>query len=168
VLGAILIIVYVIACLFLIMVVLLQAGKGGGLGSAFGGAGAGSVFGGRGAATFLTRLTAIMAALFMILSVGISLNLAGGRATVSPEAVLDEEKKQAEDLAKQTAEKEAEEATTPAPSPAPAPEGKASVPEGEAPAEGAAPAPAPEGKAAPAEGAAPAEEVAPAAGAAQP
>lgn len=95
-LGTILIIVYIIACLFLILVVLLQAGKGGGMG-AIGGGGSSTVFGGRGAATFLTRLTGIMAALFMLLSVGISLNMGANRSDVTPEDALEEEIKK-EDL----------------------------------------------------------------------
>lgn len=98
-LGAILVTVYVIACLFLIMVVLLQAGKGGGMGVALGG-GASSVFGGRGAATFLTRLTGVMAGLFMVLSVGLSLHMSGGTKGVNPELALEEEV----DLGKETAE----------------------------------------------------------------
>ena len=62
-------IVYVVVCLFLILVVLLQSGKGGGLGSAFGGGGAGQqIFGGAGAGNLLTRLTAFFAFLFMVLS----------------------------------------------------------------------------------------------------
>lgn len=61
-------IVYVLVCAFLITVVLLQSGKGGGLGSAFGGGGSQTVFGGAGAGNFLTRLTSAAAALFMILS----------------------------------------------------------------------------------------------------
>jgi preprotein translocase subunit SecG len=59
-------IVYVMVCLFLILVVLLQAGKGG-MGAAFGGSSA-TVFGSSGAGNFLTRLTVISAALFMMLS----------------------------------------------------------------------------------------------------
>ena len=51
-------VVHVIVCVFLILVILLQAGKGGGMGGAFGGAGAQTVFGGRGATTFLGKLTA--------------------------------------------------------------------------------------------------------------
>lgn len=98
-LGAILVTVYVIACLFLVLVVLLQAGKGGGMGVALGG-GASSVFGGRGAATFLTRLTGVMAGLFMVLSVGLSLHMAGGTKGVSPELALEEEV----DLGKEAAE----------------------------------------------------------------
>ena len=62
-------IVYVIVCLFLILVVLLQSGKGGGLGSAFGGGASQQIFGGAGAGNLLTRLTAGSAFLFMALSV---------------------------------------------------------------------------------------------------
>ena len=50
-------IVYVLVCLFLILVVLLQQGKGGGMGSAFGGGGSQTVFGGAGATNVLTRAT---------------------------------------------------------------------------------------------------------------
>ncbi len=47
--------------------ILVQAGKGRGLASAFGGSGSGVVFGGRGAGTFLTKLTAILAAVFLVI-----------------------------------------------------------------------------------------------------
>ena len=60
-------ILYVLVCLFLILVVLLQPGRGG-VGGAFGGGGSQTVFGGSGAGNFLTRLTSVSAALFMILS----------------------------------------------------------------------------------------------------
>ena len=62
-------IVYVFVCLFLILVVLLQSGKGGGLGSAFGGGASQQIFGGAGAGNLLTRLTAGFAFAFMALSV---------------------------------------------------------------------------------------------------
>lgn len=58
--------VYVLVCVFLILVVLLQAGKGG-MGAAFGGSSQ-TVFGSSGAGNFLTRLTVISAGLFMLLS----------------------------------------------------------------------------------------------------
>lgn len=58
--------VHFFICSFLILVVLLQAGKGGGMGIAFGGGGSQTVFGSSGAGSFLTRLTAICAALFII------------------------------------------------------------------------------------------------------
>src|SRR5690349_12732764 len=64
-------IVYVVVCVFLILVVLLQAGRGGGMGAAFGGSSQ-TVFGGAGAGNFLTRLTVIMAAAFMLLSATLS------------------------------------------------------------------------------------------------
>ncbi|MEY4578402.1 MAG: hypothetical protein RL701_3105 [Pseudomonadota bacterium] len=60
-------VLYVMVCVFLILVVLLQAGRGG-MGAAFGGGNSQTVFGGSGAGNFLTRLTVISAALFMMLS----------------------------------------------------------------------------------------------------
>ena len=60
-------VVYVLVCVFLILVVLLQAGRGGGMGAAMGGSSQ-TVFGGAGASNFLQRLTVISASLFMILS----------------------------------------------------------------------------------------------------
>jgi preprotein translocase subunit SecG len=60
-------VVYVLVCLFLILVVLLQPGRGG-VGGAFGGGSSQTVFGGSGAGNFLTRLTSVSAALFMLLS----------------------------------------------------------------------------------------------------
>jgi len=61
-------ILHVLVCLFLMLTVLLQQGKGGGMGGAFGGSNAGSVFGGAGASTFLRRLTATAATVFMLTS----------------------------------------------------------------------------------------------------
>jgi preprotein translocase subunit SecG len=63
-------VLYVMVCLFLILVVLLQAGRGG-MGAAFGGSSQ-TVFGGSGAGNFLTRLTVISAALFMMLSAALT------------------------------------------------------------------------------------------------
>jgi preprotein translocase subunit SecG len=71
-LNILLSILHVVACLFLILVVLLQQGRGGGLGSAFGGATTQQVFGGRGAGNLLTRLTTLFAAVFMGTSVGLA------------------------------------------------------------------------------------------------
>ncbi len=72
--------VYVIVCLFLVIVVLLQSGKAADLAGAFGGMGSQTAFGPRGAATMLSKATTIAAALFMLLSiwVGIEQGRSGG------------------------------------------------------------------------------------------
>jgi preprotein translocase subunit SecG len=62
-----LLVLYILVCFFLILVVLLQSGRGGGMGSAFGGTSQ-AVFGGAGAGNILTKFTAVGAALFMLLS----------------------------------------------------------------------------------------------------
>src|SRR3954468_9530009 len=61
-------ILHVIVCLFLMLTVMLQSGKGGGMGAAFGGGNAATVFGGSGASSFLRRLTAGAATIFMLAS----------------------------------------------------------------------------------------------------
>src|SRR5262245_30418645 len=67
--STLLTIVHVIVCLFLMLTVLLQSGKGGGMGAAFGGGSAATVFGGSGASSFLRRLTAGAATVFMLTSI---------------------------------------------------------------------------------------------------
>jgi preprotein translocase subunit SecG len=64
---------HIVACLFLIAVVLLQQGKGQDLASAFGGGGTQTAFGPRGSANVLSRATTILAGLFMVSSLGLSL-----------------------------------------------------------------------------------------------
>jgi preprotein translocase subunit SecG len=60
-------VVHVLAAVFLILIVLLQSGKGASLGASFGGASQ-TVFGASGATSFLTKLTAASAIIFMITS----------------------------------------------------------------------------------------------------
>ena len=67
-------ILHVLVCIFLILIILLQAGKGGGMGAAFGGAGAQTVFGGRGAQTFLGKVTSVSAFIFMLTSLTLAYN----------------------------------------------------------------------------------------------
>jgi preprotein translocase subunit SecG len=62
-----LVIVFILTCFLMIVVILLQAGKGRGLAGTFGGIGSSAVFGGRGAATFLSKTTTILAVLYMSL-----------------------------------------------------------------------------------------------------
>ena len=58
---------HVIVCFALVLIVLLQAGKGAEMGAAFGGASQ-TLFGSSGAMGFLTKLTTIAAVIFMITS----------------------------------------------------------------------------------------------------
>ena len=58
--------VYVLVCFLLLVVVLLQQGKGGDIAAAFGGSGSQAAFGARAGATVLTRATTVLGALFMI------------------------------------------------------------------------------------------------------
>ena len=64
---------HVVACIFLIAVVLLQQGKGQDLASAFGGGGTQTAFGPRGSATVLSRATTILAGLFMVTSLALTI-----------------------------------------------------------------------------------------------
>jgi preprotein translocase subunit SecG len=67
------VVLHVIACLFLIGVVLLQQGKSQDLASAFGGGGTQTAFGPRGSANVLSRATTILAALFMVTSLALTM-----------------------------------------------------------------------------------------------
>ena len=58
--------IYVIVCLTLIMVVLLQQGKGGSMANAFGGGATQAAFGARSGATVLSRATTVCAVLFVV------------------------------------------------------------------------------------------------------
>ena len=69
---------HIVACLFLIGVVLLQQGKGQDLASAFGGGGTQTAFGPRGSANVLSRATTILAALFMVTSLALTVLKPGG------------------------------------------------------------------------------------------
>jgi preprotein translocase subunit SecG len=65
-------VMHVLLCVFMIFVILLQPGKDAGMGAALGGGAATSAFGGRGAVTFLSKITAVCAALFFMTSLGLS------------------------------------------------------------------------------------------------
>ena len=65
-------ILHVIVCFALVMIVLLQAGKGAELGAAFGGASQ-TIFGSAGAMGFLSKLTTVAAIIFMITSLLLAL-----------------------------------------------------------------------------------------------
>jgi preprotein translocase subunit SecG len=58
--------IYVATCLVLMLVVLLQQGKGGDIANAFGGGASQAAFGARSGATVLSRATTVCAVLFML------------------------------------------------------------------------------------------------------
>jgi preprotein translocase subunit SecG len=66
--SIILIIVHIIVCIALILIVLLQTGKGADMGAAFGGGGSQTLFGTTGASTFLSKATTVAAIVFMLTS----------------------------------------------------------------------------------------------------
>ena len=66
-------ILHVIVCIFLIIVVLLQSGKGADLAGTFTGMGSQTAFGPRGAATALSRATAIAVVIFMLTSISLTI-----------------------------------------------------------------------------------------------
>ncbi len=85
--STILLIIFIPVCILLILIVLLQAGKGGGLAGAFGGAGAQTFLGARGAVDFLSKLTIYLAIAFMALSLILSLTYGGRRGVTVEEQI---------------------------------------------------------------------------------
>ena len=73
-------VLHVLTCVFLIIVVLLQSGRGADVAAAFGGMGSQTAFGPRGSATVLTRATTWSAILFMVTSITLSV-IASRRST---------------------------------------------------------------------------------------
>ena len=71
-LKTLLIVFQVISALAVILLVLLQQGKGADMGAAFGSGASGSLFGASGSANFLSHTTAIFAAIFFICTLGIT------------------------------------------------------------------------------------------------
>ena len=65
-------VLHVLAAVCMIGLVLMQHGKGADVGAAFGSGSAGSLFGSTGAANFLSRTTAVLAAVFFATSLGLT------------------------------------------------------------------------------------------------
>ena len=113
-LTTVLIVLHVMVALAIIGLVLLQHGKGADMGSGFGGGASGSLFGATGSANFLSRATAVLAALFFILSLSL--------AYVATRRPAEEGGGVIESIRKQQSEKPAPKAEEkPAAQPAPAP-----------------------------------------------
>lgn len=65
-------VIHIIACVLIILLVLVQSGKGAEISASFGGSSQ-TVFGSSGGANFFTQFTAAMAALFFITSIGLTI-----------------------------------------------------------------------------------------------
>jgi preprotein translocase subunit SecG len=87
-LRTILTIVQVLSGLIIVGLVLLQRGKGADAGAGFGAGASGTVFGARGATTGLSRMTAVVAAIFMINSLFLTYAFRG-EVRAAPESLLD-------------------------------------------------------------------------------
>ncbi len=68
---ALLLVIHILACFTMIGVILLQSGKGAEMGAAFGGSSQ-TLFGSRGAATFLSKVTVVAAAVFMLTALSLA------------------------------------------------------------------------------------------------
>ena len=77
-------VIFVLVCVFLILVILLQSGKGGDVAAAFGGSGSQTAFGPRGAQKPLEKATVVAAMIFMLLALIFSL------PGIGTESVVDE------------------------------------------------------------------------------
>jgi preprotein translocase subunit SecG len=121
-------VLYILACLTMMLVVYLQQGKGGDIAAAFGGGSSQAAFGARAGATVLSRATAICAILFMVGALALGIigkrgpsSVLGGRAPLTQPSTP---------------------ATTP-PTKAPVPPGAPAAPTNTAPAPAPAQTPAP-------------------------
>lgn len=80
--SLLLIVIHVVVCIALIMIVLLQTGKGADMGAAFGGGSSQTLFGSTGASTFLSKATTVAAIVFMLTSLTLAY-MSEGRVTKS-------------------------------------------------------------------------------------
>src|SRR5580765_4063219 len=131
-----LLVVHLLVAVAICGFVLLQHGKGADMGAAFGSGSSGSLFGAVGSANFLSRTTAVLAAVFFVTSLGLTWfasTHAGSRTAIEKGGLMDK-------LAPKAGESVPAPAGAPTPpSGAPVESGKAAAPAPSAPATPAAP-----------------------------
>ena len=79
-------VIHLVTAIAIVVLVLLQQGKGADMGAAFGGGSSQSVFGSRGSANFLSRTTGILAAVFF--ATGLSLAYMYTKQSSAPTSVM--------------------------------------------------------------------------------
>ena len=67
-------VVHIAAAIFMIVVIIVQGGNSGGVGAAFGGGNSAGLFGAAGATSFLGKLTYVMAGVFMVTSIALTMS----------------------------------------------------------------------------------------------
>jgi preprotein translocase subunit SecG len=83
-----LVVVQIVCALAIIILVLLQHGKGADMGAAFGGGASGSLFGATGSANFLSRSTAVIATIFFLATIGLAYSGTSQRTATKTEGGL--------------------------------------------------------------------------------
>ena len=78
---------YILISISLILIILLQQGKGSDIGSAFGGGSSNAMFGSSSSSNPLTKVTAVLSAIFLILSLSITYI---SRSSLDKEASIEE------------------------------------------------------------------------------
>lgn len=132
-------ILHIVACIFLVVVVLLQTGKGTDVNAVFGGSSQ-TIFGSSGAGNFLTRLTTATAAVFM----ATSLYLTYGAARQTKTSIFDDAPSTPAVTTPTTPEQApATPSSTPSDKPAEAPAASQTPPAVPSPTSSAAPTPSP-------------------------
>ena len=84
-LTTLLIVIQVLCAVAIIVLVLLQHGKGADMGAAFGGGASGSLFGASGSANFLSRSTGVVATVFFIATLALAYSATSMRAVRAPQ-----------------------------------------------------------------------------------
>ena len=82
------VVLQVLSALGVIVLVLLQHGKGADMGAAFGGGASGSLFGATGSANFMSRLTGGLATVFFLCTLGLA--FVSNKSQVAPSSVMEQ------------------------------------------------------------------------------
>lgn len=92
----ILFVIHVLSVVALILLVLVQHGKGADMGAAFGSGASNTMFGSTGSVSFFTKLTAIIAAVFFATSIGLGVMISkqAKQTNVAPVAPVEQPKQQ--------------------------------------------------------------------------